>query len=359
MEFEKRLELITRNTREIINIDYIKSILEVKTPIVYWGTAPTGKIHIGYLLQMLKIVDYIKAGCHVKILIADLHSFLDNTKVISPTNVMDTIEFKSQYYEQVIKAIVSSLCDNVDSIEFIRGTSFQLTPQYTLDMYKVNSIINVNDAKHAGAQVVKQSESPTMTSLLYPTLQALDEIYLDVDISAGGLDQRKIMMFSKKYMPMIGYKKQRAHIMTPIMSGISCASTQDITDECSNKMSASNESSKIDILDSTKVIQKKINKAYCVEGNIEDNSLFDILDKLIFLLLANSGKKFCVIRKEEYGGNKEFDNFEQVKEDFKNKLLHPGDLKKTICNILNETLEPIRQKLNTDDFKILLKKAYP
>lgn len=40
MEFDKRLELITRNTREIINIDYIKSILEVKTPIVYWGTTP-------------------------------------------------------------------------------------------------------------------------------------------------------------------------------------------------------------------------------------------------------------------------------------------------------------------------------
>lgn len=123
-------------------------------------------------------------------------------------------------------------------------------------------------------------------------------------------------------------------------------------------MSASNESSKIDILDSAKVIQKKINKAFCVEGNVDDNSLFDNLDKLIFLLLSNSGKKFCVIRKEEYGGNKEYDNFEQVKEDFENKLLHPGDLKKTISNILNETLEPNRQKLDTDDFKNLLKKAY-
>ena len=44
-------------------------------------------------------------------------------------------------------------------------------------------------AEHAGADVVKGSESPLMSSLLYPGLQALDEQYLDVDFQFGGVDQ--------------------------------------------------------------------------------------------------------------------------------------------------------------------------
>ena len=47
---------------------------------LYWGTACTSKIHIGYFVLMMKIVDYINAGCDMTILIADLHAFLDNLK---------------------------------------------------------------------------------------------------------------------------------------------------------------------------------------------------------------------------------------------------------------------------------------
>lgn len=60
----------------------------------------------------------------------------------------------------------------------------------------------------AGAQVVKQAASPLLSSLLYPTLQALDEEYLDVDMQFGGVDQRKIFMFAKENLPKLGYKKR-------------------------------------------------------------------------------------------------------------------------------------------------------
>jgi tyrosyl-tRNA synthetase len=353
MSFEEKLHLITKNTHEVIGIDHLHSIIQERAPIVYWGTAPTGKIHIGYFLQMLKIADYVNAGCYVKILIADLHSFLDGSKT-----PLKTMEARSDYYEITIKAILTSLNVDINKIEFIRGTSFQLKPDYTLDMYKLNSVINVNDAKHAGAQVVKQSDSPKMTSLLYPTLQALDEIYLNVDISTGGLDQRKIMMFSRKYLPAIGYPTKRTHIMTPIMGGIRTIAKKEGATDIETKMSASDESSKIDILDTIKQVRTKINKAYCLEGDIIDNSLLEILEKLIFKLLNHKKQNFIVNRKDEYGGNKEYTDFNQVQADFENKLLHPADLKKTICEILNSALEPVRNQLSTDEFKLLVKKAY-
>lgn len=39
---------------------------------------------------------------------------------------------------------------------------------YTLDVYKLSSLITEHDAKKAGAEVVKQVEHPLLSGLLYP-----------------------------------------------------------------------------------------------------------------------------------------------------------------------------------------------
>lgn len=54
---------------------------------------------------------------------------------------------------------------------------------------RLHAMVTTKAAEHAGADVVKASESPLMSSLLYPGLQALDEQYLDVDFQFGGVDQ--------------------------------------------------------------------------------------------------------------------------------------------------------------------------
>lgn len=54
---------------------------------------------------------------------------------------------------------------------------------------RFHSLTTTKAAEHAGADVVKASESPLMCSLLYPGLQALDEQYLDVHFQFGGVDQ--------------------------------------------------------------------------------------------------------------------------------------------------------------------------
>jgi len=55
-----------------------------------------------------------------------------------------------------------------------------------------------HDAKKAGAEVVKQSNNPLLSGLLYPGLQALDEEYLKCDAQFGGVDQRKIFMLAEE-----------------------------------------------------------------------------------------------------------------------------------------------------------------
>ena len=59
--FEEKKELITRGLQEIINGDHLFKLLENgKVPQGYWGTAPTGSIHIGYLIPALKEILLIR-----------------------------------------------------------------------------------------------------------------------------------------------------------------------------------------------------------------------------------------------------------------------------------------------------------
>lgn len=47
-------------------------------------------------------------------------------------------------------------------------------------------------------------------------------------------------------------------------------------------MSSSEEDSKIDLLDSPAVVKKKLKKAFCEPGNIEDNGLLSFVKHVIF-----------------------------------------------------------------------------
>src|SRR4030042_1444888 len=100
---DEKFELIKRNTAEILGEDELKKLLiKKKKPVIYWGTAPTGKPHIGYFFPALKIADLLKAGFKVKILLADLHAALDNT----PWSIL---EKRYEYYSKVIPAMINAI----------------------------------------------------------------------------------------------------------------------------------------------------------------------------------------------------------------------------------------------------------
>ena len=256
---QEKYALITRNLQDSIGGQYLLGLLEKRSPVIYWGTAPTGRIHIGYFVPMLKIRDFVNAGCNVTILIADIHAFLDNLKC-----PFEKIEHRSQYYIKTIKCMLTLLGVNLDRITFIKGSEYQLDKNIMLDLFKLASVTNVTQAKHAGAEVVKKSSDPKLTSLLYPLLQSLDEKYLNADAELGGKDQRKIFGYSIDYMPKIGYKREFTYLMNPVVPGLSRKKATEVTSDLETKMSSSENiaGSKIDLLDSPETIGENIKKTY-------------------------------------------------------------------------------------------------
>src|SRR3989344_5772071 len=165
-DIEKRLELIKRNAEEILGEDELISILEKgKKPSVYLGTAITGSPHVGYFVWALKLADFVKAGFDVKILLADVHGALDNT----PWKIL---EKRYKYYEKIIPLLFESLGVKKSQLKFIKGSSFQLSKKYVLDLLKLSTYASVHDALKSASEVVKHGENPKTSGLIYPLMQA-------------------------------------------------------------------------------------------------------------------------------------------------------------------------------------------
>lgn len=344
LSVDEKLSLITRNLDEVMGGDValgrMRAILQERDLRIYWGTATTGAPHIAYFVPMSKIADFLRAGCHVTILFADLHAFLDNLKT-----TWDRLQHRTEYYERVIQAMLRSIGVNIDRLTFVRGTSYQLSREYSLDMYKLTTLTTERNAKKAGAEVVKQVDSPLLSGMLYPLLQALDEEYLHVDAQFGGVDQRKIFTFAERALPALGYGK-RLHLMNPMVPGLQGA-----------KMSSSEASSKIDLLDPPASIASKVKGAFCEEGNIEGNGVLAFVRMVLFALPAFA-QGFTVKRKSEHGGDRTFTQYVELERAFIAKEIHPVDLKQNVTAALNDLLEPIRREFQSEELRALVQRAY-
>jgi len=341
MDTKEKMQLIERNTQEIVTRDELESLLKKKKkPVAYIGMACTGKVHLGYFIPMMKIRDFLHAGFHFKILLADLHAHLDDRK--APFELLDK---RVLYYKKVFQAMLDALQVKSNDLEYVKGSDFQLQKKFTTDMYRLAAQNTLERVKRAAAGVVRFGDSPKLSGFMYPILQALDEEYLEADVQYGGIDQRKILMFARENLPKLGYKP-RIEVMTPLLPGIS-----------GEKMSASDKKSKIDIIEESNDLQKKIRKAYCPEGVVENNGILAFYKQVIMVLKEDHKQKLEIKRPKEFGGNVSYAHYDELEKDFVEKKLHPKDLKQNFIEEIEQLLIPIRKSLSGQEK--LIKEAYP
>lgn len=334
MNTEERFNLIKRNLQEIIGEKELKQLLEQNKEIsVYWGTMPTGSISLAYFFPMMKIADFLRAELKVKILLADLHAALDSVP-------WALLEKRFEYYKRALLLILKTINVDVSKLEFVKGSDIQLNANYFNDLLKLSTLTNLNDAKRASSEGIKSAvgNNVKLSGMIYPLMQALDEEYLKVDAQFAGVDQRKIMVYAREYLPKIGYKP-RIELMNPMIRGL-----------VGEKMSSSIEGTKIDLLDNEEMIKKRINKADCVAGDL-NNGIMALLQYLIFGIKND----FIIERPEKYGGNLKYSSYKELEKDFVNKKIHPLDLKNSVAREIFNLLKIIQK-----DKKIyeLYKQAY-
>jgi len=322
-----KIEKIKRNCVEVVTEKDLKNLLEQKKMFnFYWGIAPTGPFHLGYLISLCKLHDLIEVGGKATILIADLHAYLDDKKT-----PWEEMEIRSKYIEKCLKLL---LREKTNKIRFVRGSDFQLSKDYIADTLKLSGYVTAKRAIRAASEVVRIREAPLISSLLYPIMQNVDIKYLDAELVLGGIDQRHIYTLGREVLPKIGWKKPVC-IFTPLLTSL----------KRKGKMSASKPETHITLHENEKVLAYKIKKAYCPPKKVENNPIMEIVRYILFPLF----------KKIEIKGRDEIITYESVDKlinDYKKNSIHPLDLKKSIIHYVNQLIEPVREYFvkNSDFF---------
>ncbi len=310
-----KVDLIKRNCVEIVNEEKIEKFR--KKGVAYCGYECSGEIHLGHLVTILKLLDLQKAGIKIKVLLADWHTWLNKK------GDWNFVNKQLKQWEKGMKAVGLKA-------EFIKGTSFQKKPDYIEDILRLSLNITVNRGVRSMQQVARDIENAKISQIIYPLMQVEDVKTLETNFVVAGTDQRKIYMLGVDQGKEIGLQ-DAVYLYTPMIPGLKGPGT---------KMSSSIPSSFISIRDKKEDIIRKVNKAYCKLGDIENNPVLSIAKLIIFPKFEKLGIK----RDKEHGGNIMFKEYKELEKAFELGELHAEDLKKAVVEYLEKLIAPIRKK---------------
>ncbi len=312
-----KLAIITRNTEEIVTKEELETLVNSKSqPSAYVGYEPSGKIHMGHVLTVNKLLDLQQAGFKITVLLADIHAYLNEK------GTMDDVRKIADYNKRCFIALGL----DEKNTNFVLGSSYQLEPEYMLDVLKLARTTTLNRARRSMDEVSRDAENPKVSQMIYPLMQALDIAHLGVDVAVGGIDQRKIHMLAREGLPELGFAAPIC-IHTPILLGLD------------GKKMSSSKGNYISVDDTPEDIKKKMKGAFCTEGEVKDNPVlclfkFHIMPRYPQILIK---------RPEKYGGDLHYNSYEALESDFAAKALHPMDLKAAAAEYMNGILEPVRK----------------
>ncbi|HDM35705.1 MAG TPA: tyrosine--tRNA ligase [Candidatus Syntrophoarchaeum butanivorans] len=320
MDKEEALRLILRNAEEVVREEELTALLEEgRAPRAYTGYEPSGKIHMGHMLTVSKLLDLQRAGFKIVVLLADLHGYL---------NEKGSLEDVQRTAEMNREAFIALGLDP-DETEFVNGSSFQLEEDYMLNVLRLARDTTLNRARRSMDEVSRSLENPKVSQMIYPLMQAMDIAWLDVDLAVGGIDQRKIHMLAREGLPRLGFKAPVC-LHTPILLGLD-----------GEKMSSSL-GNYISVDDDEDAIKKKIRGAFCPAKVVDGNPVLEIFRYHIFPRFET----ITIERPEKYGGNLEIESFNALVEVFRRGELHPMDLKNAASSYLEMIIGPVRSRLS-------------
>ena len=342
LSLDERLDLIHQVGEEIIQPDELKKLLESGEELVaYDGFEPSGQIHIAQgILKAINVNKMTRSGITFKMWVADWHAMANNKM----GGDLEKIKIVGKYFIEVWKA--SGM--NMDMVEFHWASDMAKNPDYwklVLQVGKSNALRRfVRTAEMMGRE--ESLDNLTGAHILYSCMQVADVFMLGAKITQLGMDQRKVNMLAREIGPQLGYWKPVVvshHMLMRLGKPVSTKQNK-IDQTIELKMSKSKPDTAIFMTDIAEDINRKITKAYCPEGIVENNPILEYCKYILF----ESFDEIVVERPQKFGGAITFSNYSELEQTFKNKQLHPSDLKQAVMAYLNTLLTPVRRHFEED-----------
>jgi len=337
MDAEERLKLVKEVGEEIIGEDELKKMLSDKdyTPIAYDGFEPSGNIHIAQgILRAINVNKLTKAGVRFKFWVADWFALMNNKM----GGDLEKIKTTGKYFIEVWKACGMDM----KNVEFLWASDVMSDSEYWLKVVNIarqNTVTRITRC----AQIMGRNENESLSAaqIFYPCMQCADIFHLKADIAQLGLDQRKVNVLAREVAPKLGFKKPVV-VSHHMLMGLGEPPKTDLAGAdaaIAKKMSKSNPDSAIFMTDSEADVKRKIKKAYCPEKVVEDNPILEYCKYIIF----EKFDKVKIERPEKFGGNVEYNSYDELEKDFAGGGLHPMDLKTAVSFYVDEILKPVRE----------------
>ena len=328
MDISKRLELVERNSSEIVTPEELRTLFETTMkPTAYIGYEPSGFVHAGQLITASKIIDLQEAGVHVTIFLADWHALINDK---FGGNLQD-IRACGEYLKECFLAIgVKDTAKFVWASDLIDHTSYW---EKFIRIAKASSLQRIKRAMTIMGRTEDEAEIDA-SKVMYPPMQAADIFELGVDIALAGMDQRRAHMLARDAADKLGWKKPIA-LHTPLLMSLQGGGRMDPVEA---KMSKSTPGSAVFMHDSPEEIAKKLRGAFC-PAEVEGNPVLDLVQLIVFPKLGSIN----IERPEKYGGPISYGNYDELKEAYVAGRLHPQDLKKGAADSLAQILGPVRE----------------
>ncbi|UCE81560.1 MAG: tyrosine--tRNA ligase [Methanobacteriota archaeon] len=328
MDVDERLELITRNSLEVVTVEELRSLLETKTkPSAYIGFEPSGFIHIGQMTNAFKVVDMQRAGIDVTVFLADWHAMI-NDKLGGD---IESIRACGKYIRDCFLAL------GVDkSTEFVYASDLINEAEYWERFIRICKASSLMRVKRAMTIMGRSEEDVDLdaSKVMYPPMQVADIFHLDVDIAYSGMDQRRAHMLARDTAEKLGWKKPIA-LHTPLLMSLQGGVRMDPVDA---KMSKSSPDTAVFMHDSPDEVRRKLKNAFC-PPEVDGNPVLETMRLIVF-------PKTDVIRIDrsaKHGGPVDYTSFSELKEAYESRSLHPMDLKNGTAEYVNRLLEPVRE----------------
>ncbi|NQU99073.1 tyrosine--tRNA ligase [Candidatus Woesearchaeota archaeon] len=341
MDVNARFKLISEVGEEIIQPAELKELLKAKKKfIAYDGFEPSGTMHIAQgILRAINVNKMTKAGAKFKMLVADWHGWANNKM----GGDLEKIQKVGKYFIEVWKACGMDL----KNVEFIWVSDLVNDTEYWKKVMQVARNSTVKRVIRCG-QIMGRKEGEVMqaSQILYPCMQAADIFHLRACICQLGMDQRKVNVLAREIGPKLGYWKPIVVSHHMLMGlGQPASDSKDSVDRAIDfKMSKSKPDSAIFMTDTKEDIKRKINKAYCPQGQVQENPILEYCKYIIF----EKYKTLKIKRPAKFGGDLVFKSYAELEKEFSSGNLHPMDLKNAVAEKINELIEPVRKHFETN-----------
>ena len=301
----------------------------------YVGYEPSGKAHIGWLVQSLTLRRILDSGGNVLIFLADWHAWV-NDKFGGD---MDKIRTTARYMEEIFRVLLGNPAEGEGSgeLRFLYASELMESGDYWATVLRCSKNMSLSRVRRTFSIMGRGEDAADndTSKFFYPAMQAADIFEMHIDIALGGMDQRKAHMYMRDVADRYGWTKATC-VHTPIISSLKASGAR--MESFDHKMPKSDPEGAVLLHDEPDELGRKLRKAY-LDPEDSDSPVHELVEQIIMPQLGS----LTITPDPKYGEPSTWDDLAALRKALAAGEVHPLDYKLAVADALAGLLAPLAE----------------